>query len=280
MDTRYSANPEDLIHYSQKDLRKEFLIKKLFEEDEIKITYSHCDRAVVLGAMPIKKNLDLGKMINIHKSFGTEYFLERREMGIFNVGNEGSVSVDGKKYKMGFKDCLYITRGAREIIFSSDLENKPSKFYAVSFPAGETHETKLIKITDAKKRVCGEDSKANKRTINQFIHPEVLPTANLTMGLTTLADGSVWNTMPCHTHERRMEVYFYFEIPKDEVVFHFMGEKENTKHIVVKNEMAVISPSYSIHSGVGTASYSFIWAMGGENQTFDDMDNIKNTDLK
>ena len=199
---------------------------------------------------------------------------------MFNVGGAGKVTVDGTVYELGYKDCLYITMGAKEVLFASDDSAKPAKFYMVSAPAHRSYETKLLKLADANKRPCGETETSNKRVINQFIHPAVLPTCQLSMGMTVLEPGSVWNTMPAHTHERRMEVYFYFEVPENNVVMHFMGEPDETRHIVMQNEQAVISPSWSIHAGAGTGSYTFIWAMGGENQAFDDMDNIPTTELR
>ena len=199
---------------------------------------------------------------------------------MFNVGGAGSVSVDGTVYELGFKDCLYITRGAKEVLFSSRDSSAPAKFYLVSAPAHCSYETKLIRIADAAKRPVGAMETSNKRVINQFIHPSVLKTCQLSMGMTVLEPGSVWNTMPAHTHERRMEIYFYFEVPEDQVIFHLMGKGQETRHIVMQNEQAVISPSWSIHSAAGTSNYTFIWAMGGENQAFDDMDNIPTTELR
>ena len=280
MDIRYSANPKDIKRYTQDELRKEFLIEELFKKDEVTCVYSHVDRMVTLGIMPVNEVVSIDKGIDIWKNFGTEYFLERREIGIFNIGGTGKIKVDDKEYELLYKDCLYITKGAKKVTFESSDKNKPAKFYGVSAPAHTSYETKLLKIADANKKPCGDKAKCNERVINQFIHPNVLKTCQLSMGMTELSEGSVWNTMPCHTHERRMEVYMYFELGPDDVVFHMMGEGNETRHIVMKNEMAVISPSYSIHSGVGTKRYTFIWAMGGENQAFDDMDEIKTTDLK
>ena len=208
------------------------------------------------------------------------FFLERREAGVFNLGGPGSITVDGEKYDLGFQDCLYITMGAKEVTFSSADGSNPARFYLVSAPAHKSYKTTFLSMTDAAKRPCGAAETANARVINQFIHPDVLPTCQLSMGLTQLSPGSVWNTMPAHTHERRMEVYTYFNIPEDNVVFHMMGQGQETRHIVMQNYEAVISPSWSIHCGCGTGSYTFIWAMGGENQAFDDMDNIPITELR
>ncbi len=280
MEIRYSCNQKDFKRYTTEETRKEFLIEKLFVADEVVAVYSHVDRMVTLGCMPVQETVPLEKGLDVWHSFGTHYILQRREIGIFNIGGAGNILVDGTNYHLGYKDCLYITMGAKEVLFSSEDVSKPAKFYMVSAPAHCSYETKLITIKEAAKRPCGDASSSNKRVINQFIHPDVLKTCQLSMGMTSLEEGSVWNTMPAHTHERRMEVYMYFEIPKDQVVFHFMGEPTETRHIVMCNEQAVISPSWSIHSGAGTASYTFIWAMGGENQEFDDMDNLVPTDMK
>ena len=280
MDIRYSCNQRDFKRYTTEETRNEFLIENLFQPDTVRPVYSHVDRMVTIGIMPVNEVVSIDKGIDVWKNFGTQYFLERREIGMFNVGGEGAVTVDGTVYELGYKDCLYITKGAKEVTFQSKEAEKPAKFYCVSAPAHCSYETRLIKIADAAKRSLGAMETSNKRTINQFIHPDVLKTCQLSMGMTVLEPGSVWNTMPAHTHERRMEVYFYFEVPENNVVFHMMGEGQETRHIVMKNEEAVISPSWSIHSGAGTSNYTFIWAMGGENQAFDDMDTIPTTDLK
>ena len=280
MDIRYSCNQRDFKRYTTEETRKEFLIEKLFVADEVVPVYSHVDRMVTVGIMPVSEKISLDKGIDIWANFGTHFFLERRELGMFNVGGEGTVTVDGVVYELGYKDCLYITMGAKEVFFESKNIDAPAKFYIVSAPAHCSYETRLIKIADAaKKPLCALET-SNKRVINQFIHPDVLKTCQLSMGMTVLEPGSVWNTMPAHTHERRMEVYFYFEVPENNVVFHMMGEGQETRHIVMQNEQAVISPSWSIHAGAGTSNYTFIWAMGGENQAFDDMDVIKTTELK
>ena len=280
MDIRYSCNQRDFKRYTTEETRAEFLIENLFKADEVTAVYSHVDRMVTIGIMPVSEKISLDKGIDVWKTFGTNYILERRELGMFNVGGAGKVSVDGKIYELGYKDCLYITMGAKEVLFSSDNADVPAKFYIVSAPAHTSYETKLIKIADAAKKPLGALETSNKRVINQFIHPDVLKTCQLSMGMTVLDPGSVWNTMPAHTHERRMEVYFYFEVPENNVVFHMMGEGNETRHIVMQNEQAVISPSWSIHAGAGTSNYTFIWAMGGENQAFDDMDTIPTTELR
>lgn len=280
MDIRYSANQRDVKRYTTEELRKEFLIENLYRPNEVTAVYSHVDRMVTLGCMPVDEAVSLDKGIDVWACFGTHYFLERREIGIFNIGGAGKIKVDGRTYEMGYQDCLYITRGAKEVLFSSDSSGAPAKFYMVSAPAHCSYETKQIKLADAAKRPLGAAETANQRVINQFIHPDVLKTCQLSMGMTVLEPGSVWNTIPAHTHERRMEVYMYFEVPKEQVVFHLMGEGQETRHIVMQNEQAVISPSWSLHAGASTASYTFIWAMGGENQAFDDMDVIPMTELR
>ena len=280
MDIRYSGNPEDVKFYTTEELRDEFLITDLYQADTVQAVYSHVDRMVVLGIMPVKEVLPVDKGIDVWHNFGTSYFLERREAGVFNLGGKGFIEADGVRYELGFEDCLYITKGTEKVCFGSLDPEDPARFYLVSAPAHKACKTTFLSFADANKRPCGSASEANKRVINQFIHPDVLETCQLSMGLTQLAPGSVWNTMPCHTHERRMEIYTYFNIPEGNVVMHFMGQPEETRHIVMKNFDAVISPSWSIHSGCGTSNYTFIWAMGGENQAFDDMDNLATTDLK
>lgn len=280
MDIRYSANQKDFKRYTTDEMRSEFLIQNLYVPNEVVSVYSHVNRMVTLGCMPTTGVVSIDKGLDVWANFGTHYFLERREIGIFNIGGNGSITADGVTYKLGYKDCLYITKGTKEVYFASDDAEKPAKFYMVSAPAHCSYETKLLTLADAAKRPLGSMETSNKRVINQFIHPSVLKTCQLSMGMTVLEPGSVWNTMPAHTHERRMEVYMYFEVPEDNVVFHMMGEGNETRHIVMHNEEAAISPSWSIHAGAGTSNYTFIWAMGGENMEFDDMDVIKTTDLK
>lgn len=280
MDIRYSVNQRDFKRYTTEEMRREFLIKNLYQPDRIVSVYSHVDRMVVLGCMPVKKALPLDDGLDVWKNFGTRFFLERREIGIFNLGGSGRITADGTVYPLGHKDCLYVTQGTKQVEFASDDAAAPAKFYMVSAPAHCAYETRLITIAQAAKRPLGSAETANKRVINQFIHPDVLKTCQLSMGLTELSPGSVWNTIPAHTHERRMEVYTYFDIPEGNVVFHLMGEPTETRHVVMQNGQAVINPSWSIHAGAGTSSYSFIWAMGGENQAFDDMDNIPTTSLR
>ena len=280
MDIRYSAHPKDVARYTTEELRKEFLITGLYKPDEVVCVYSHVDRMVTFGCMPVHEVVPIDKGLDVWGNFGTKFVLERREIGIFNLGGSGVIMADGVRYQLGYKDCLYITMGTKEVTFTSDDAGNPARFYMVSAPAHCAYKTKLITIAEAAKRPLGALETCNKRTINQFIHPSVLKTCQLTMGMTALEPGSNWNTMPSHTHERRMEVYTYFEIPENQVVFHMMGKPDETRHIVMQNYDAVISPSWSIHSGVGTSNYTFIWAMGGENQEFDDMDVIATPDLK
>ncbi len=280
MDIRYSGNPEDVKFYTTEELRNEFLITDLYQPDTVQAVYSHVDRMVVLGIMPVNEVLPIDKGIDVWHNFGTSFILERREAGVFNLGSKGFIEADGTRYELGFEDCLYITKGTEKVCFGSLDPEDPARFYLVSAPAHTAYKTTFLSFQEAKKRPLGSLEEANKRVINQFIHPDVLPTCQLSMGLTQLDPGSVWNTMPSHTHERRMEIYTYFNIPEGNVVMHFMGQPQETRHIVMKNFDAVISPSWSIHSGCGTSNYTFIWAMGGENQAFDDMDNLKTTELR
>ena len=276
LDIRYSNHPDDSKHYDTETLRKNYLIENVFVKDEISLTYSHQDRIIAGGAMPVDGSLTLGSA----KELGTEYFLERREMGVINVGGKGSVTLDGKEYVLEHKDGMYIGMGTKEIVFTSADKSSPAKFYINSSPAHKTYPTVHITKEKANHVPLGSPDNLNKRVVNQYLHPAVCETCQLSMGMTELDHTSCWNTMPSHTHERRMEVYFYFELEDDNVVFHMMGQPQETRHIVMHNEQAVISPSWSIHSGVATSSYTFIWGMCGENRNYDDMDTISNLDLK
>ncbi|MFR7353880.1 5-dehydro-4-deoxy-D-glucuronate isomerase [Anaerococcus obesiensis] len=280
MDIRYSANPNDVKKYNTEELRKEFLIQGLYKEDQVVSVYSHVDRMVVLGICPVHEQLPITKGIDVWKEFGTSYFLERREAGVFNIGGKGKIIVDGTEYVMNYKDCLYISKESMDVKFISDDSDNPARFYLVSAPAHKVCKTTYIPIEKANKRPMGDVKTSNKRTINQFIHPDVIETCQLSMGMTSLEEGSVWNSMPAHTHERRMEIYTYFEFPENNSVFQFMGQPTETRHLAMQNYEAVISPSWSIHCGCGTSNYTFIWAMGGENQVFDDMDNINIPDMR
>ena len=280
MDIRYSAHPKDVARYTTEELRKEFLITDLYQPDTVQATYSHVDRMVVLGILPVEEVVSIDKGIDIWANFGTHYFLERREAGVFNLGGPGFIEADGVRFDLGFEDCLYIAKETKDVLFGSLDKENPAKFYLCSTPAHKVCKTTFLSIADANKRPLGGEEHSNKRVINQFIHPDVLETCQLSMGLTQLAPGSVWNSMPCHTHERRMEVYTYFGMPEEDVVMHFMGQPTQVRPLVMQNFDAVISPSWSIHCGCGTTNYTFIWAMGGENQAFDDMDNLVPNQLR
>ena len=280
MDIRYSASPNDVKRYTTEELRKEFLIQNLYQPDTVQAVYSHVDRMVVLGIMPVEKSLPIDQGIDVWANFGTNFFLERREAGVFNLGGAGWIEADGVRYEMGFEDCLYISRSTRNVVFGSNDKAAPARFYLVSAPAHKDCKTTFISIKDANKRPLGSTETANKRVINQFIHPDVLETCQLSMGLIQLEPGSVWNSVPPHTHERRMEIYTYFNLPEDGIVLHLMGQPQETRHIVMQNYEAVISPSWSLHAGCGSSNYTFIWAMGGENQAFDDMDNFAINELR
>ena len=280
MDIRYSAHPKDVARYTTEELRKEFLITDLYQPDTVQAVYSHVDRMVVLGIMPVEKALPIDQGIDVWANFGTNFFLERREAGVFNLGGPGFIEADGVRFDLGFEDCLYIAKETKDVRFGSLDKKNPAKFYLCSTPAHKVCKTTFLSIADANKRPLGGEEHSNKRVINQFIHPDVLETCQLSMGLTQLAPGSVWNSMPCHTHERRMEVYTYFGMPEEDVVMHFMGQPTQVRPLVMQNFDAVISPSWSIHCGCGTTNYTFIWAMGGENQAFDDMDNLVPNQLR
>lgn len=276
MDIRYAVHPEQMKRFDTKKMREEFLIENLFVEDRLNMVYSHIDRIIAGGISPLNETVELKGT----KELGVDFFLQRREMGIINIGAAGVVSVDGTAYSLGNKECLYIGMGAREVLFASTDRSDPALFYFNSTPAHAAYPIVKLSLNDAQRLDLGDPLKANVRTIHQFIHPKVLKSCQLIMGLTMLAPGSNWNTMPCHTHDRRMEVYLYFDMPADAVVFHLMGEPQETRHIVVRNRQAVISPSWSIHSGVGSDRYTFIWGMAGENQTFTDMDDVPMAALK
>lgn len=271
---REPANSKDAKSYDTDRLREEFLIQDLFIPGKIQRVYSHIDRIITMGYCPNSTCQELGDNLDIMSNLGTSFFLERRELGVINIGGKGKIVVDGKEYVMNPEDGLYVGMGVKEVLFYSDDITNPAKFYTLSAPAHKTYPNVHIDITKAKQVPLGDQKTCNKRTIFQFLHPDVMPTCQLTMGLTKMDEGNVWNTMPCHTHERRMEVYLYYNLPEDGVVFHYMGKPDETRHIVMRNEEAVISPSWSIHSGCGSTNYTFIWGMVGENQTFNDMDHI------
>jgi len=276
LDIRYANHPGDAKYYTTEENREHYLIKDNFLADQIQFTYSHVDRIIAGGIMPVDTEVTIGTT----KELGVKYFLERREMGVINVGGPGVIKLDGRVYSLNNKDGLYVGMGIKEVSFKSEDPKNPAKFYINSAPAHRSYPTVKIEIESANPLRLGSEEQLNKRTIYQYVHPAVCESCQLVMGLTILEKGSVWNTMPCHTHERRMEVYFYFDMAEETRVFHLMGEPQETRHIVMKNEQAVISPSWSIHSGVATGSYTFIWGMVGENQTFDDMDHVKMGDLR
>lgn len=274
--SRYASSPEAVKKYDTQQLREEFLIDDLMQEDEVVLVYSHYDRYIAGSAVPVKGDLAL-ETIDPLKA---PYFLERRELGIINVGGSGSVVVEGTSYELGFKDALYIGSGNKEVIFKSDNSKNPAKFYLNSAPAHTTYPTVKVSLTEANKLELGTMETANHRTVNQMIIGSVVTTCQLQMGMTELRPGSVWNTMPAHVHDRRMEVYFYLDIPENQAVCHFMGQPQETRHIWMNNHQAVISPPWSIHSGSGTSNYTFIWGMAGENLDYGDMDVCKITDLR
>lgn len=273
---RYATHPQDAKNYDTKRLREEFAIPKVMKADEINMVYSLFDRYIAGGAVPKKTSLTL-KTIDPLKA---NYFLERRELGIINVGNTGTVSVDGKKYTLKYKEALYVGRGNKKIVFSSKNSKKPAKFYFNSAPAHKSYPTKLVTLKEAEIVQLGSLETSNARQINKLLVNSVVETCQLQMGMTELQNGSVWNTMPSHVHNRRMEVYFYFEVPKNQSICHLMGEPQETRHIWLQNEQAVISPSWSIHAAAGTSNYIFIWGMAGENLDYGDMDGVKIPDLR
>ncbi len=277
MEVRQSVHSDHFRTLDTGGLRREFLVEGLFVPDEISFTYSHVDRIIVGGAMPVRQLLTLDA--GVARQIGAEYFLARRELGLINIGGPAQVQVDGEQFALETREALYVGAGARELSFRSTDPDHPAKLYLNSAPAHCAFPHRKITLEQASPTTLGQANTSNRRTIYKFIVPEVVKSCQLTMGMTVLDEGSVWNTMPCHTHERRMEVYFYFDMAPDAVVFHLLGKPNETRHLVVRNEQAVISPSWSIHSGVGSRSYTFIWGMVGENQTFDDMDPVAMTDL-
>jgi len=276
LDIRYNNHPQDSKYYDTQTLRERYLIEKVFENDEMLFTYSHHDRIIAGGIYPVKKEL----ILPVTKDLGTDFFMERRELGTINVGGPGYIKLDGTKYAMAEKDGIYIGLGVKEVVFGSNNPANPAKFYINSSPAHMKYPTVHIPFKSANPNKLGSMKTLNERTIYQYVHPAVCESCQLVMGMTILSEGSVWNTMPCHTHDRRMEVYFYFNMEEDTRVFHLMGEPKETRHLVIKNEQAIISPSWSIHSGVGTSAYTFIWGMCGENKTFGDMDFVKMSELE
>ncbi len=268
IEERWGTHPHDVKKYDTTQLRKEFLVEKLFMPDEVLMVYTHNDRLIIGGAFPVHETLRLETVALIR----SKYFCERRELGIICIEGEGIVTIDGKDYPMTFKDAIYVGRGTQEIVFKSVNKDRPAKYYFASSPAPAAYPVAKIDAEMRRTRDLGAPETSNKRILNQLILSEIIPCCQLQMGLTELQPGSVWNTMPPHTHSRRMEAYFYFKIPEKQTVCHFMGEPQETRHIFMGNEQAVISPSWSIHAAAGTSNYTFIWAMCGENLDYDDMD--------
>ncbi|MNS21525.1 4-deoxy-L-threo-5-hexosulose-uronate ketol-isomerase [compost metagenome] len=278
MQIRQSIHSDHAKQLDTQGLRREFLVEEIFTPDQLTMTYSHIDRIVFGGIMPVHGIL--GFSDELGKTFGVSYFLERRELGLINIGGPALIIVDGTTFEIGNAEALYVGLGARELSFASIDASQPAKLYYNSAPAHMNFPTRKVTREQASPSTIGEAATSNRRTIYKYLVPDVLPTCQLVMGMTQLEEGSLWNTMPCHTHERRMEVYFYFNMQEDAAVFHMMGKPDETRHLLVHNEQAVISPSWSIHSGVGTQAYTFIWGMVGENQVFGDMDHVAVKDLR
>ncbi len=276
MQVRYSPDPVRFCRMTTDEVRENFLIEHLFAPDAIELVYSDVDRAIAGSAVPVKDALKLTSADELRADF----FCQRRELGVLNIGAAGTITVDGKAYAMANLDCLYIGRGSKEIVFESASSGNPAKFYLLSYPAHKEFPVAHVQIQQATPVQLGSVEECNRRTIYKCIHPQGVQSCQLVMGFTILDKGSVWNTMPPHTHERRMEVYLYFGMPDNARVFHMMGKPGETRHIVTANGQAIISPSWSIHSGVGTAAYTFCWGMGGENQAFDDMDHLTINDIR
>ncbi len=273
---RYNYHPEDFKGYDTERIRKEFLVEKVMVPGEIRLVYSIIERYIVGGAVPLADDLKLEPIDPLKAS----YFCERREVGVINVAGPGFIIVDGKEFKMNFKDAIYIGRGSKEVIFKSENTSNPAHFYINSAPAHKEYPVKHVTLEQANKLHLGSPETSNERTINQLLINTVIETCQLQMGMTEMKPGSVWNTMPPHLHSRRNEVYFYFNIPDGQAVCHFMGQPQETRHIWMQNEQAVISPNWSIHSAAGTSNYIFIWGMAGENLDYTDMDSIKPTELR
>ncbi|MFK7801320.1 MAG: 5-dehydro-4-deoxy-D-glucuronate isomerase [Anaerolineae bacterium] len=277
MEMRYPVHQNQVERMTTEELRTNFLISNLFKSGELCLVYSHIDRVIVGGAVPMETAVILEA--DKHE-LAADYFLERREIGIINIGGTGKISVDGEFYTLAKQDGLYIGKGVQDVAFTSDDATNPAQFYLFSSPAHVTHPTAHLKLADAEPLHLGDPLNSNKRTIYKYIHPDGAQSCQIVMGMTLLEPGSMWNTMPAHLHARRMEVYLYFDIDTDNVVFHLMGEVDKTRHLVMRDREAVISPSWSIHSGMGTGSYTFIWAMAGENQSFADMDVVAMDELR
>ncbi|MAN50712.1 MULTISPECIES: 5-dehydro-4-deoxy-D-glucuronate isomerase [Marinimicrobium] len=276
IEERFAVHIDDYKHYDTEKLRKHFLIEKIFEDDQIHFVYTHYDRMMVGGAKPINKAVTL-EPVDQQKA---EHFLDRRELGAINIGGDGIVTVDGTDYELESKSAIYVGRGAKEVSFRSVDASNPAKFYLNSAPAHHAYPTKKVGMGDANVLELGSSDTCNERRVNQLLINGIIETCQLQMGMTELQPGSIWNTMPVHTHTRRMEAYFYFNVPEDQAVCHFMGPKDDTRHLWIHNEQAVLSPPWSMHSGVGTANYTFIWGMAGENLDYTDMDFHQPHELK
>ena len=276
MEVRYSPDPVRFCRMTTQEVRENFLVESLFRPGAIEMLYTDVDRAIIGSAVPSDKPLTLTSADELRADF----FCQRRELGILNIGRQGTITVDGQSFSMANLDCLYIGRGSKNIQFAGDGSKNPAKYYLLSYPAHKDFPTGHVPFDRADPVRLGSVESANKRTIYKCIHPDGVQSCQLVMGFTVLDPGSVWNTMPPHTHERRMEVYLYFNVPGDARVFHYMGPPSETRHIVVADGQVVISPSWSIHAGVGTAAYTFCWGMGGENQAFDDMDPLSIENIK
>jgi len=276
LELRYAAHPEDVKRYDTERIRKDFLVGNIFLPGEISLVYSLYDRFMVGGAMPAGKRLSLETFDELK----SVQFLDRREMGIINVGGPAKIFTGSRNYSLGFKEALYLGKGTTAVEFESADPSNPAKLYINSAPAHHAYPSKKITLADAEVVVLGSPESANHRTLNKLLVNQIVETCQLQMGMTELKPGSVWNTMPAHTHNRRMEAYFYFELPDRQSICHFMGEPDETRHIWVKNEQAVISPSWSIHSAAGTSNYTFIWGMAGENLDYGDMDIRQADELK
>ena len=268
IELRYAANPQDVKGYGTERLRKDFLIDNVFVAEEISLVYSMYDRYIVGGAMPVRKELKLDSPDELK----SEQFLDRREMGIINVGGPAVIYTKAAVFNLGFKEALYLGKETKDVVFKSADLKKPAKLYINSAPAHHIYPSKIVTLKDAEVVTLGSPEASNNRVLNKLLVNSILPTCQLQMGMTELKPGSVWNTMPVHTHNRRMEAYFYFEVPEKQAICHFMGDPDETRHIWLKNEQAVLSPSWSIHSAAGTSNYTFIWGMAGENLDYGDMD--------
>lgn len=276
IEVRYGAGPEAIGSMSTEDLRSAFLVERLFIKDDVRLVYTHIDRMILGGSVPVEKSVTFGEGAPI----GTPYLLSYREMGIANLGGQGRIEVDGKSFDLGNRDILYVGRGAERLTLSSADSANPARFYMTSVPSQVDYPHRLITKSEAKLLELGEEKRSNKRSLRMYIHPEVAPSALLLMGITDPAHGSVWNTMPPHLHERRMEAYVYFDMAPEDRVIHLMGRPEETRHLVVADGDAILSPAWSIHMGAGTGAYAFVWSMTGENQEYTDVDPVPVSSLR